>query len=129
MGEVNLVNRDENNVNDHIKVCFEDVLAEPDGSHSIDCVWKLSYCCFNCSKGCCYNLLAIFCGIPSALCWGFEFAIIAFYHIWYMTPCLRAYMINCGMMQKYFETCLRCCIGPVCETCGLFFSRITVKNG
>ncbi|KAK7496229.1 hypothetical protein BaRGS_00012639 [Batillaria attramentaria] len=126
--EVDLINRDPNNLNDHIKVAFEDVLAEPEGAHSIDCVWRNSYKCFNCSKGCCYNVLAILCGIPLALCWGCEFAVITFQHVWQITPCLRAFMINCGCAQKFFGTCLQCCLGPIMETCGLCFSNIVVKN-
>ncbi|KAL4226699.1 Caveolin-3 [Mactra antiquata] len=46
--EIDLVNRDPNNINDHLKVRFEDVLAEPEGIRSIDCIWKLSYYGFEC---------------------------------------------------------------------------------
>jgi hypothetical protein len=109
-------------------VAFEDVLAEPEGAHSPDCVWNCAYKCFNCSKGCCYTLLATVCGIPMALCWGFEFAFITFQHVWQITPCMRVWTINCGCAQKFFGTCLQCCLGPICETCGLFFSNIVVKN-
>merc|ERR1712121_521385 len=78
---VDLVNRDPNDLNDHVKVKFEDVLGEPEGAHAIDCVWKNSYTCFNCCKGCCYKLLTILCGIPLAACWGCEFAMITFQHV------------------------------------------------
>ncbi|KAK7089313.1 caveolin-3-like [Littorina saxatilis] len=126
--EIDMVNRDPNNVNDHLKVAYEDVIAEPDGAHSIDCVWRCSYNCFNCAKGCCYNVLSIFCGIPLALFWGCEFACITFQHVWQITPCMRVFMINCGCAQKFFSTCLQCCLGPICESCGMFFSNIVVKN-
>ena len=111
------------------QVSFEDVLAEPDGAHTIDCVWKCSYNCFNCAKGCCYNVLSILCGVPLALCWGCEFAMITFQHVWQITPCLRVFMINCGCAQKFCGTCLQCCLGPICETAGLLFSNIVVKKG
>ena len=111
-----------------IQVSFEDVLAEPDGAHSADCVWKCSYNCFTCAKGCCYNFLAILCGVPLALCWGCEFAMITFSHVWQITPCLRVFMINCGCAQKFFGTCLQCLLAPVCETCGLLFSNIVIKK-
>ena len=29
-------NRDPNNLNNYIQVCFEEVLAEPEGAHSAD---------------------------------------------------------------------------------------------
>ncbi|OWF53216.1 Caveolin-3 [Mizuhopecten yessoensis] len=79
--QLDLVSRDPNGVNAHLgTLLFNDVLGEPDGTHSIDCVWKLSYMCFECWKGLCYKLLTLFCGICIAAEWGCEFAYIAFYH-------------------------------------------------
>jgi len=126
--EVDLLNRDPNNLNDHVKVSFEDVLGEPEGAHSIDCVWKNSYKCFECSKGCCYKFMTFICGIPMALMLGCEFAAITFIHVWTFTPCMRMLTINCGCCQKFFGTLLQCGLAPICETCGLFFSGIVVKN-
>ena len=40
-----------------LQVAFEDVIAEPDGAHSNDCVWKCSFRCFTGAKLCCYRLL------------------------------------------------------------------------
>ena len=34
--DLDLVNRDPNNMNNYIQVSFDDVLAEPDGAHSAD---------------------------------------------------------------------------------------------
>merc|ERR1739842_94095 len=84
--EIDLVNRDPNNINDHLKVQFEDILAEPEGAHSMDCVWSNSYKCFNFYKKCCYMSMTLCCGICIAAEWGCEFAYVAFVHIWYITP-------------------------------------------
>merc|ERR1712012_580155 len=46
MADIDLVNRDPNSINDHLKVTFEDLLAEPEGAHSMDCVWKFAYNAF-----------------------------------------------------------------------------------
>ncbi|KAL8574225.1 hypothetical protein ACOMHN_027879 [Nucella lapillus] len=126
--EIDMVNRDSNSINDHLRVAFEDVIAEPDGAHSVGCVWRTAFLCFNCSKGLCYNILSIFCGVPLACMWGCEFARITFEHVWYITPLMRIFMINCGCAQKFFATCIQCCLAPICETCGLLFSNIVVKN-
>ncbi|XP_076469630.1 caveolin-1-like [Babylonia areolata] len=126
--EMDMINRDPNDINDHLKVAFEDVLAEPDGAHSISCVWRCAFHIFNCSKAVAYNLLTIIYGLPLAMYWGCEFAYITFIHVWEITPCLRVLMIECGVLQKIWNTCLHCCLGPVCENCGLLFSNIVVKN-
>ncbi|KAJ8302361.1 hypothetical protein KUTeg_021348 [Tegillarca granosa] len=121
-------NRDPNELNPHLKVAFEDVLGEPANAHSIDCVWKNSYKCFNCGKNCCYKFLTTLCGIFIALYWGCEFAAIAFHHIWCFTPMLRLMSILMGCCQKFYNSIVSCCLAPLCETCGLFFSQIKVQN-
>ncbi|KAK7496150.1 hypothetical protein BaRGS_00012560 [Batillaria attramentaria] len=126
--EVDLVNRDPNDLNSHVKVSFEDVIAEPDSSHSLDCVWTCSHSVFECSKGCWYKFLTLCFSLPISFFWGIEFAYITFDHVWQFTPALRVFSIHCGSAQKFFTVCLQCCLGPICETCGLFFSQITVKN-
>ncbi|KAK7089307.1 caveolin-1-like [Littorina saxatilis] len=125
---VDLVNRDANGLNDHVKVAFDDVIAEPDGAHSLPCVWAGAWLIFTCTKGCCYNVMSIICGFPLALLWGCQFAYITFYHVWCIGPCMRSFMIDCGCYRKYFFTCVQCCLGPICETFGLCFSNIVVRN-
>ncbi|XP_060078224.1 caveolin-1-like [Ylistrum balloti] len=126
--ELDMENRDPNSLNDNVQVSFEDVLGEPVGINSIDCVWKNSYWCFNCGKNCCYKFMTCLCGICIALYWGCEFAIIAFDQIWCITPSLRVFSIYCGCAQKFFGTVVNCFLAPVCETFGLMFSKIHVTN-
>merc|ERR1711971_118002 len=114
-----LVNRDPNSINDHLKVTFEDLLAEPEGAHSMDCVWKFSYKCFNCWKDLCYMLMTLCCGICMAAEWGCEFAHIAFCHIWMVTPCFKVLELNCGCCQKLYGMCVHCCLDPWMEAFAL----------
>merc|ERR1712141_205902 len=86
---------------------FHDVLGEPDAIHSMDCVWKNSYCCFNCTLSCCYKVLTVLCGIPLAFCWACEFACLSCSHIWYYTPALRICEIECGIYKKFLDFCLK----------------------
>ncbi|ESO83672.1 hypothetical protein LOTGIDRAFT_222526 [Lottia gigantea] len=128
MQNLDLVNRDPNNINDHIGVQFEDVIAEPDGAHSFECCWTCTRLCFNCSKNCCYKFLTLICALPFSLCWGCMFAVITFEHVWHITPCLRNWMINMGCLQKFFGTYVNCCLAPICEAIGLACSTIIVRH-
>ena len=110
------------------QVHFEDVLGEPDGIRSIDCVWKVSYICFNGTLNCCYKFLTILCGIPLACCWGCEFACLACYHIWCWTPSIRAVAIEMANCRRFLTIILEALCGPCCETCGLCLSKIAVRN-
>ncbi|WAR14803.1 CAV1-like protein [Mya arenaria] len=124
---LDLSNRDPNNLNDHIKVTFEDVLGEPEGAHSIDCVWKLAYTCFNCWLGLCYKIATILCGICVAAEWGCAFAEIAFYHVWFITPALKYCELNCAVCTKVIRVCVSCCCEPCCEALGGIFHHFGKK--
>ncbi|XP_060595556.1 caveolin-1-like [Ruditapes philippinarum] len=128
MADIDLENRDPNNINDHLKVQFEDVLAEPEGIRSIPCIWTLSYKCFEFGKSICYKILTTFCGLCIALGLGCDFAMVAFDHVWIWTPCMRDFTICVGCYQKIFTTLVNCCCTPICEACGGFFSKIRIQK-
>ncbi|XP_045164740.2 caveolin-1-like [Mercenaria mercenaria] len=126
--EVDMDNRDPNSLNGHILVNFEDVFGEPEGVRSMDCVWKNSYSCFECGKNLCYKLLTFLCGLCIALEWGCEFAMLTYSHVWCWTPCLRDFSITMGCAQKFFQSCLSCCVGPCCEAIGKIFSQVKIQK-
>ncbi|OWF35033.1 caveolin-3-like [Mizuhopecten yessoensis] len=128
MEGVDLMARDPNSLNDLVQVAFHDVLGEPDGTHSIDCVWTTAHTCFTCSKNCCYKFVSTLCGLCIAVAWGCEFALITFEAVWCFTPALKAYSIIMGINQRFFGILISCCLAPICETCGLCLSNISMKK-
>ncbi|XP_062441745.1 caveolin-3 [Rhea pennata] len=114
--EIDLVERDPRRVNeDVVKVDFEDVIAEPAGTHSFDGVWKTSYTSFTVSKYWCYRLLSAVLGIPLAVLWGFLFALISFCHIWAVVPCIKSYLIEIQCVGRIYSLCIRTFCDPLCE--------------
>ena len=107
---------------------FEDVIGEPEGSHSEECVWRNSYKCYYVGKNCCYMILTYICAIPSAFCWGCYFACLAFNHIWYFTPCIRVFNMNFSIFSRVYGTIVHCCMDPCYESMALMFTRIFVTN-
>ena len=67
---LDMVNRDPNGVNSYIQFSFEDVLAEPEGAHSCECLWRNAYKCFTGGLSCCYMILSGIFGLP---CGSFKF--------------------------------------------------------
>ncbi|KAL5014248.1 hypothetical protein ScPMuIL_008518 [Solemya velum] len=120
---LNMNDRDPHSINDHLAVQFEDVLGEPDGTHSIPCVWKNSYWCFNLWKSLCYTIMTTLCGICLAMNWGCEFAYISFVHIWYVTPLFKILQLNCGCLQRLYGMCISCCLEPLCTSIGMVFHQ------
>ncbi|PAA76956.1 hypothetical protein BOX15_Mlig006601g2, partial [Macrostomum lignano] len=126
--ELDMVNRDPNGINQGLQVKFEDVLAEPDGAHSMDCVWSNSYKCYTCGLSLSYKIATLFCGIFIALHWGCTFGCVAFNEIWYMTPNCKLFELQMRCIKRFVTVMLECCFGPCCAACGMFFSNITVTN-
>ncbi|KAJ1109488.1 hypothetical protein NDU88_006848 [Pleurodeles waltl] len=120
--------RDPNNLNDHVRVLFEDAFGEPEGSHSIDGVWECSFKTFRGVKSCCYIVLSILCGCPLAFCWALEFACLQCCHIWMIGPCLTCWRMNINCMKHFWSSCIHCMCDPFYEACGLCFSFIRVQN-
>lgn len=108
------------------QVEFEDVIAEPDGTHSLDGVWKLSYTTFTVSKYWCYRVLSAIFGIPVALLWGFLFACISFCHIWAVVPCIKSCLIESQCISRIYSLCIQTFCDPFFEALGKIFSSIRV---
>ncbi|XP_039251173.2 caveolin-3-like [Styela clava] len=121
---LDMENRDPEDVNGHVKVLFEDVIAEPDGSHSIDGVWSCSYKTFWAMKNCCYIFLSVLCGGPCACMWGLVFACQSFYNIWCIRPCCKSYQLNFECCANCWRTCISCYLNPIYDAVSRVFSNI-----
>ncbi|EPY86381.1 caveolin-2 [Camelus ferus] len=74
--------RDPHRLNSHLKVGFDDVIAEPVSTHSFDKVWICSHALFEISKYVIYKFLTVFLAIPLAFAAGILFATLSCLHIW-----------------------------------------------
>lgn len=108
------------------QVEFEDVIAEPDGTHSLDGVWKLSYTTFTVTKYWCYRILSAIFGIPVALLWGFLFACISFCHIWAVMPCIKSCLIESQCISRIYSLCIQTFCDPFFQALGKIFSSVRV---
>ncbi|KAJ8259791.1 hypothetical protein GJAV_G00173500 [Gymnothorax javanicus] len=125
--EIDLINRDPKQINeDVVKVDFEDVIAEPDGTHSMDGVWKASYTTFTVSKYWCYRVLSAILGVPVSLLWGFLFALISFCHIWAVMPCIQCCLIENQCLSRFYSICIHTFFDPLFESVGKICSGIRV---
>lgn len=110
------------------QVSFEDVIGEPEGAHSIDCVWRNSYKCYNFGIGCCYKMMTTLCGLCIALYWGCVFACISFDHVWCITPNCRVLDLNCAVLNKLIAVVLKM-INPICDVCCACRCRPAISVG
>lgn len=127
--EIDLVNRDPKHINeDIVKVEFEDIIAEPEGTYSFDTVWKSSFTTFTVTKYWCYRLLTALLGIPLALLWGIFFAIISFVHIWAVVPCVKSYLIEIQCISRVYSIFVHTFLDPLFEAMGKCFSSVRIST-
>ncbi|XP_058930385.2 caveolin-1 isoform X1 [Kogia breviceps] len=127
--EIDLVNRDPKHLNDDVvKIDFEDVIAEPEGTHSFDGIWKASFTTFTVTKYWFYRLLSALFGIPMALIWGIYFAILSFLHIWAVVPCIKSFLIEIQCISRVYSICVHTFCDPLFESIGKIFSNIHINT-
>ncbi|XP_011792757.1 PREDICTED: caveolin-1 isoform X1 [Colobus angolensis palliatus] len=126
--EIDLVNRDPKHLNDDVvKIDFEDVIAEPEGTHSFDGIWKASFTTFTVTKYWFYRLLSALFGIPMALIWGIYFAILSFLHIWAVVPCIKSFLIEIQCISRVYSIYVHTVCDPLFEAVGKIFSNVRIN--
>jgi len=88
-----------------LQVQFDELFAEPEGSHSIDAVWRASHMVFTGTKHWCYRILSAIFAVPCAFCCGLHFACLTCDHIWTVQPSLKSCSINIYLLRS-FGNCL-----------------------
>lgn len=86
---LNLLDRDERSINEHVNVNFEDVLGEPDATQGFEGAYRLSYGLFQFVRFWVYRILMAVVAIPLALVWGVVFALLSVFSVWVLTPTFR----------------------------------------
>ncbi|XP_013403000.1 caveolin-3 [Lingula anatina] len=125
--DIDIMNRDPDEINQHLKVTFSDIFAEPHPTiFSFDKVWVLSYQAFTATQLWCYRILSLICGLPCAVCWGIEFACISFCNIWVCVPYVKAFYISLHCIRKIFEPFMDTFVAPCYLAMGKIFSSIKV---
>ncbi|GAB6022543.1 hypothetical protein CHUAL_006649 [Chamberlinius hualienensis] len=125
---LNLLERDEKHNNDDVNIQFEDIICEPDSSHSFDGVWRLTYIIFSTTKLWCYRLLAALVALPCAIFCGFNFALLTCFHVWGVTPAMRIFQINIRFLQRFWSLFFRAIFDPIFQSIGMLCSNINIRQ-
>lgn len=125
---LNLLDRDEKHVNDHINLVFEDVIAEPDSSHGFDGVWKLAYVVFSSTRLWAYRILAALLALPCGIVWGFLFSVVQLLNIWLVTPVLRIFDVVLHIFHRVWSGLVRTFMDPVFQSIGKVASDVQITR-
>merc|ERR1712150_415254 len=126
--DLNLGNRDSNNVNVEIDLDFTDVLAEPTAAQGFEWAWKLAFVIFSQTKLWIYKILSAVVAIPLALIWAMVFALLTVVHVWILSPALRLLDLILAVVKKVVVGVIGATLGPVCASLGLIFPGKSVQS-
>ncbi|KAM9754425.1 caveolin-2 [Menidia menidia] len=119
--------RDLNDVNAHMKVGFEDVIAEPISTHSFDRVWIGSHAAFELVKLFCYRLLTTLLAVPMAFILGLVFGVLSCLHIWLAMPTIQSLMMFLPSLQKVWNGLMDMFVTPLFQSMGKCLSSIQTQ--
>ncbi|XP_070687468.1 caveolin-2 [Pempheris klunzingeri] len=120
--------RDPNDVNAHLKVGFEDVIAEPISTHSFDRVWIGSHAAFELVKFIIYRLLTTVLAVPLALILGMVFGLLSCIHIWLVMPMVQSIMMLLPSVQVVWRSLTDVFVTPLFHSMGKSLSSVQVKT-
>ncbi|XP_078273570.1 caveolin-2-like [Rhinoraja longicauda] len=119
--------RDPGGNNTHVKVSFEDVIAEPVATQSFDGIWICSHASFEVSKFLLYKVLTLFLAIPLAFIIGILFAVTSYVHIWFLMPIVKTFMMILPPIKIIWKSIMDMFVSPLFESKGRCFSAFNIR--
>ncbi|PKK29852.1 caveolin 2 [Columba livia] len=106
---------------------FEDVIAEPELTHSFDKVWICSHALFELSKYLIYRLLTLVLAIPLALVVGILFAVLSCLHIWIVVPFVKTCLMVLPSVQTVWKSLTDVFVVPFFQSIGRCFAMVNIR--
>ncbi|XP_067907337.1 caveolin-2 [Heterodontus francisci] len=119
--------RDPRGMNTHIRVSFEDVIAEPAATQTFDGIWICSHASFEISKFVLYKVLTLILAIPLAFIFGIFFAVISYVHIWFLMPIVKTFMMTLPSVKTIWKSIMDMFISPLYQSMGRCFSAVNFR--
>uniref|UniRef100_A0A8C9N4Y9 Caveolin n=13 Tax=Passeriformes TaxID=9126 RepID=A0A8C9N4Y9_SERCA len=106
---------------------FEDVIAEPELTHSFDKVWICSHALFELSKYVIYKVLTLVLAIPMALVVGIVFATLSCLHIWVVVPFVKTCLMVLPSVQTVWKSLTDVFVVPFFQSLGRCFAMVNIR--
>ncbi|XP_010572407.1 PREDICTED: caveolin-2 [Haliaeetus leucocephalus] len=110
-----------------LQLGFEDVIAEPELTHSFDKVWVCSHALFELSKYLLYKLLTLVLAVPLALAVGIVFAVLSCLHIWIVVPFVKTCLMVLPSVQTIWKSLTDVFVVPFFQSLGRCFAMINIR--
>jgi caveolin 1 len=125
---VNLIQRDDRNLQHHIDLAFEDIYGEPDSVHSFNGIWRATFSVFTAVRAFFYRLFALIVAIPSAIVFAILFALVSVLQVFLCVPAGRLFSIPANWIFKAWKFIFTNVFDPVFKSVGQCFSGVAVRQ-
>jgi len=125
---LNVHDRDEKRINEHVNLTFEDIIGETDSNQGFEFIWRLTFLMFNFTKFWLYRILAAIISVPLAVLWAVVFALVNIVTVWGCTPTLRIFDVLLHFVHRFWSGLVRTFLDPLFKSCGLCFANIQTKR-
>jgi len=116
--DLDLGNRDSNNVNVEIDLDFDCLLAEPKAAQGFDWVWRLAFVVFSQTKSWLYKIFAALVAVPASIMWAVVFAAITVIYIWIISPALRLFDLTLAILRRVVVGLMGVTVQPLAAALG-----------
>ncbi|KAF8373354.1 cav-1 [Pristionchus pacificus] len=119
--------RDEKQINNHVNIQFDDVFAEPETFHSVDCIWRINHRIFESTRTFFYKVFGIL-SIPIVFIFAILFAFASAVNNFLVMPLAALFTIPLTWIAKTWTFLVSNIFDPVANSIGLCFSKINVRK-
>uniref|UniRef100_A0A1I7UXJ0 Caveolin n=1 Tax=Caenorhabditis tropicalis TaxID=1561998 RepID=A0A1I7UXJ0_9PELO len=124
---IDLVNRDTNNINNHVQLNFEDIFGEADSQHSWDCVWRLNHTVFTATRLFIYRLVSIL-ALPFTILFAIFFGLLVSINVFIVVPLGKLLSIPGNLLAKIWNWLVHAVFDPIASAIGLIFSNFNIRK-
>ncbi|UXI19983.1 hypothetical protein NH340_JMT05926 [Sarcoptes scabiei] len=110
---INLWDRDEKSINNHVNVSFEDVIGEPDSTQGFEAAYRLSFGLFQFVRFWFYRIVTSVLALPLALVWALVFGVLSLLSVWIITPGFRVLDILFYFIYRVWNGLVRTFLDPI----------------
>jgi len=125
---VNLIQRDDRQLQTGIDLSVEDIYGEPDSMHSLNGIWKTNYAVFQVVRSFTYKVFSTIVAIPLAVIFGILFALVSAVSVFLCVPAGRLLSIPVGWIAKVWSVVISTVCDPVFQSIGYLFSNVRVSR-
>jgi len=125
---INLVQRDDHQLQTDIDFGFDNIYGEPDSVHSLNGVWKTNYAVFQAVRCFFYKLFSFIIAIPLAVIFGILFALLSALSVFLCVPGGKLLSIPAKWIFKVWHFIVHSLFDPIFLSIGYLFSNVKVSR-